>query len=272
MTVAAALFMEAAGGLDPATTAWAAQVVTNGGTVSAGRKTTVNNLITGLKTDGVWTKLDRLWLLAGENSQSALTDLKGLVLAIANGSPTFVTDRGYTGTDSSTTIYIDSGFNPSTAGGNYTQNSAHLSAWSNSDVASGSPGGVIIGGDGSGGLPASNIYPKYADGNAYFRINDASNSAGTTKATSTGHYIASRTGAALSGGYVNGSSFATLNQASGALVNVPIAILGDNNPTAHGSGCGHQATMASIGGGLSATDASNFYNRLRTYMTAVGVP
>jgi hypothetical protein len=32
------------------------------------------------------------------------------------------------------------------------------------------------------------------------------------------------------------------------------------------------ATMASIGSSLSSTDVTNFYNRLRTYMTAVGVP
>jgi hypothetical protein len=275
MPVSAALFMDygVAAGLDAATTAWAVQVVTNGGTVSTGRKTTVNNLIVGLKADGIWTKLDRLYILAAENTQSALTDLKGLVLATANGPPTFVVDRGYTGTDGSGTVWIDTGFNPALAGGNYTQNSAHLSAWSNSNIATVS-GGVITGLDGSTGLPASNVYPQYADGNAYFRINDAANSAGTANANSTGHYIANRTGASLSGGYKNGSLFATLNQASGALVNFAgVAICADHNSSpSYGQGSGHQITMQSIGGGLSATDASNFYNRLRTYMTAVGVP
>jgi hypothetical protein len=274
MPAAAALFMDygVAAGLDAATTAWAAQVVTNGGTVSAGRKTTVNNLITGLKSDGVWTKLDRLFILAAENTQSALTDLKGLALAVVHSTPTFTIDRGYTGTDGSTAVYIDTGFNPSTAGGNYTQNSAHLSVWSNSNITPSSAGGILTGGDGSGGLPASNIYAQYSDGNAYFRINDAANSAGTANANSTGHYIASRTGASLSAGYKNGSLFATLNQTSGALANISVVILATQNPSGVGQGCPHQITMQSIGGGLSATDASNFYNRLRTYMTAVGVP
>jgi hypothetical protein len=260
--------------LDPATTAWAAQVVTNGGTVSAGRKTTVNNLIVGLKGDGVWTKLDRLFILAAENTQSSLTDLVGLTLAVASGSPTFTVDRGWTGVDIATsTMWIDTGFNPGTAGGNYSLNSAHLSAWSNSNIATVN-GGVIIGGDGAGALPATELFPQYADGNAYFRINDAANSGGTANANSTGHYIANRTGAALSGGYKNGSLFATLNQTSGGPISLlaNISILSDNNPTQHTNGSGHQITMASIGGGLSSTDASNFYNRLRTYMTAVGVP
>jgi len=38
------------------------------------------------------------------------------------------------------------------------------------------------------------------------------------------------------------------------------------------AGSAYQCAMASIGSSLNGTDATNFYNRLRTYMTAVGVP
>src|SRR5215475_8332903 len=100
----------ASAAIDPATTAWVNAVVTNGGSVSNARKTLVNNLISGLKTDGVWTDLDRLWLYAGENQPSALTDLVATGLATAVNSPTFTTDNGFTGVDASTTVYIDSGF------------------------------------------------------------------------------------------------------------------------------------------------------------------
>ena len=50
---------------DAAATAWKNQVVTNGGTVSAGRLALVSTMIAGLKADGVWTLLDRLWIFAG---------------------------------------------------------------------------------------------------------------------------------------------------------------------------------------------------------------
>ena len=86
----------AAGGDEAETTAWVAEVVSNGGTVSAGRQTIVNDLIAGLKADGVWIKLDRLWLFAAEDQPSALTDLVGLTLATAVNSPTFTADEGYT--------------------------------------------------------------------------------------------------------------------------------------------------------------------------------
>jgi hypothetical protein len=58
--------------LDQATIDWIAAVVTAGGTVSTPRGIVVNTFILGLMTDGIWSKLDRLWLLAAENSQSAL--------------------------------------------------------------------------------------------------------------------------------------------------------------------------------------------------------
>jgi hypothetical protein len=37
-------------------------------------------------------------------------------------------------------------------------------------------------------------------------------------------------------------------------------------------GAGYQIAMASIGSSLNSTEATNFYNRLRTYMTSMGVP
>src|SRR5262245_26962066 len=96
---------------------WVNAVVGDGGRVSSGRQTIVDALIKLLKSGSVWSNLDRLWLFAAENSQSALRDIKSFSAATANGSPTFTTDRGYTGTNASSTVYINSNFNPSTAGG-----------------------------------------------------------------------------------------------------------------------------------------------------------
>src|SRR5262245_61491807 len=107
--------------------AWADQVVTNGGTVSAARLIIVSALVSGLKTDTVWSKLDRLFLHAAENEPSALTDLVVRDLATAVNTPTFTIDRGYTG-DSSTN-YINSNFNINTEAINLSQNSCSYGAW-----------------------------------------------------------------------------------------------------------------------------------------------
>ncbi len=261
-----------ASAIDPATTAWVAQVVANGGSVSAGRQATVNNLIVSIKAASVWTKLDRLWIYAAENTPSALTDMVGLALSTVVGSPAFVTDRGYTGVDSPTpSDYIDTGFNPSTAGGNSSQDSAHISAWGVTNVQSGGGGsGWMMG---ASAVTETNIIPRYTTDATFFRINDGTGSGGNgANADSRGHFIANRSGASASQGYINGSSFATPNQASGTVPSLNIYTCAQNVANVGTNGCGVQLAMASIGGSLSGTEVLDFYNALRTYMTAVGVP
>src|SRR5260221_11632840 len=107
---------------DPATIAWVSAVIANGGTVSPARRQVVDVLIKGLKLDGTFTKLDRLWMLCAENQVSALTDMVGLTLATAVNAPTFTTDRGYT--FDGATNYISTGYNPSLVGVNYVLNNA----------------------------------------------------------------------------------------------------------------------------------------------------
>jgi hypothetical protein len=275
MPASAALFMDygAAAALDPATIAWAAQVVTNGGTVSAGRKTTVNNLITGLKSDGVWTKLDRLWILAAENTQSALTDMVAGSLAVAHGSPTFTTDRGYTGVDGSNTVYLDTNYNPTINATNFTTNAAHASAWSVTNTAVAS-GGAMFGFVNGTANNQITILDTYTDGNIYARIVDATGSGSQgAPGTRAGHWIINRSGASATQLYQNGSLFSSPNAGSGALENGNIYILTYNQAgTAASIGTPQQIACHSLGGNLSSTNASNFYTRLRTYMTAVGVP
>jgi hypothetical protein len=100
----------------------------------------------------------------------------------AHGSPSFTADLGYTGVDASSTVYIDSNFNPATATTpNFVRDSAHVSAWNITNTSSGASGGIVIGLDDGPGKQ-TNIIPKYSDGSAYFRIN-GTNIAGVANAT-----------------------------------------------------------------------------------------
>lgn len=230
-----------------------------------------SNLINGLVLDGVWAKLDVLYVFATANSTTALLNLvSSSFTGIANGSPNFVADRGFTGVDASTTVYIDSQFNPTTATSpHFTANSCHLSAWVNTAVTPSASGGCLVGSDGSSSANRSNVFARYSDGNAYFRINDSGSSGGFANASSAGHYIASRTGASASAGYSSGAVLGSPNAASGTLQNRNIFILALNNAGAPATGTGCQLTSASIGGGLTATDAANLYARLLAYLTTV---
>jgi hypothetical protein len=236
--------------------------------------TAYTNLINGLVSDGVWSKLDVLYVFATADTTTALLNLKSAnFTGITHGPPTFTVDRGFTGADLSTTIWIDSGFNATTASGaGFTANSCHISAWVDTNGAS----NIVIGIEGDTGTNRTNIYPwNSTTGNSEFRINDSGSSAGVSIGNSTGHWVASRTSSTVSTGYRNGSSVATPNAAAGTLQNGNIYVLAVHNIVNGASGyhgSSQQVSAASIGAGLSSTDASNFYTRLRTYMTAVGVP
>jgi hypothetical protein len=259
--------------IDAATLAWIAAVVGNGGTVSGARQALVNNLIVGLKADGIFTKLDRLWLFAGEDQPSALTDIIANSLATAVNSPTFTVDRGYAG-DASTS-YIDTGYNP-TGGPNYVQDSAQFSVWDNTSRGVNSQVPIGVRKIGGGNLFAE-MEPFTADvgGNKSFgRINsDGFNDLAATVADAIGFWQVNRSGASAAQLYLNGSSIATdnLNSSSG-IPNFNFFVCGDNNAGTLLSPTSDQISAAAMGGSLNGTESGNFYSRLRTYMTAVGVP
>ncbi len=226
-------------------------------------------LINGLVSDSVWSKLDFLHIYATQDTTTAQLNLvSSSYPATLNGSPTFTADRGYTGTNASSTVYINTSFNPTTASSpKFVLNSAHISMWQVNNVQSQSIGVV------DGASASTAINPRFTDNKGYFYINNSdSNRAVLASSTdSTGHWISSRTSSSVLTAYRNGSSVASSGLASGAIANRNIYTLAvDAGGTANGTS--GQCAMASLGSSLNGTDATNLYNRLRTYMTAVGVP
>lgn len=167
--------------------------------------------------------------------------------------------------------YLNTSFNPATAGGHYTQNSGHLSAWSLTNAASGAAGGVIVGNNSGGTSIQSNIVAKYQDGNAYAAINTdlAAGNATVANADSTGYYMISRTASNLQTLYRNGTSIDTDASASSALASVPIYILARGLPGGSEFGSALRIAIASVGAGLSSGDDTALYTRGCTFLTAV---
>jgi hypothetical protein len=82
-----------------------------------------NTLLKDLKSNGIWQKLDTLAILATDGgSNFALIDWKKLTQYTSVNSPTFITNQGFQG--NGTSSYLDTNFNPSTQGVNYTLNNA----------------------------------------------------------------------------------------------------------------------------------------------------
>src|SRR3569623_916049 len=92
--------------------------------------------ITSLMSNGVWTKLECLWMPAAHDSQAGRLNWVSSGNTIsAVGSPTFTTDRGYTTNGS--TSYLDTNFNPSTASV-YALNGASVGCWCRTESAANS--------------------------------------------------------------------------------------------------------------------------------------
>jgi hypothetical protein len=87
-----------------------------------------NQLVIDLKSAGIWSKLDTFAVFATDgNSDFALIDWIRLSQYTAVNSPTFTTNGGFTG--NLTSSYIDTNYNPSTSGVNYTLNNAGRFFW-----------------------------------------------------------------------------------------------------------------------------------------------
>src|SRR5258706_6883060 len=181
------------------------------GTLDATHHSAYDTLICGLVTDGIFSKLDVLYIFATQNTATAQLNLvSSSFSATLNGAPTFTTDRGYTGVAASTTVYIDTGFNPSSGTPNFIQNSAHVSVWCVTNAAA----DVVsaIGASNPSGQGTS-LIPRHTNGSTFYRVT-AQGISGVANAVSNGHYLASRTGLTTMVGYKNGAS--VLTDATGA--------------------------------------------------------
>lgn len=83
-----------------------------------------NRLMMGLKSSGAWAKLDLFMCFAtdGDYTIAGVNWKSGLPEVVVINSPTFTANQGFTG--NGVDAYIDTQFDPTTSGVNYTQNNA----------------------------------------------------------------------------------------------------------------------------------------------------
>jgi hypothetical protein len=95
---------------------------------SNSQKLLQNQLLIDLKASNIWSKLDTFANFATDaGSNFALIDWKRLTDYTAINSPSFILNQGFIG--NGTSSYINTNYNPSLNGFNYTQNSAGISTY-----------------------------------------------------------------------------------------------------------------------------------------------
>jgi hypothetical protein len=191
------------------------------GTVSDAVKTLVNNLVVTLKNDGNWSEIDHLPLMNMPNEQNCMVNL------IHPSDPLMVNYNScvhtpYIGIQGNgTNAYIDTNYNPSTYGGNHTQNSAFNSVGAS---------GISIG---TKALNGNSITTQ----NYIIPRNDASNGIATSNCISpatfantldNGNFSTKRILNSNFDIYINGVLNGNYIQSSGSLENLTMYILGAN--------------------------------------------
>lgn len=227
------------------------------------RKLIINALIVGLKNDGNWNELDVLVILAAADSQASLLDFKNLQDGALVNAPAFEADRGVTGNGS--TSYINAQFNLTTDAVQYTRNNASAGIYTRTNVG----GNNLIGmGLTNATIEGLLIAPRNASSVATMGVN--TNTFKTYgNADSRGLYSIRRTTNNAQEAFKNGLSKGAQADASIALVNDNVYVLCFNRiDTGAGGFSIRQKAMYFLGSG--DINQLTFYNRIQTYMTAIG--
>lgn len=274
------------GGTQAETTALISAMTT---TPDGTRQTLINTLIASLKTyqtgsgQSFWNALDFLYIPAAHDAQAGRIDWKNPAkIGTVVGSPTFQTDRGYTGNLS--TSYIDTGMALATAGFNLTQSQNHIGSVINN--VTGAPQSTSVGTVGSSQFflqPTNtaqfvtrNLTSSNTDfqGNVYgaiIQIGLGPNTVPVGQTAANCHLLTTRNYYKMfpyvNGQYASGMSTNTAGQGNKTSANPQPALDTDNLLFANSN---YQTACFHGGVFLTADDARDLYNLLYAYLHALG--
>ena len=236
------------------------RVTTAGGTLSATEKSAVNTLVVQMKADGTWTPMKAIYPMVGASAAACAQNLKS-----SSFTGTFTSGWTFASTGvtpNGTSAYMDTTLVPNTS---LSINDVHISVYSrtNNSVA-----GSDIGASDAGSWPGSIfIVQKWSDGNNYPSVHAIVNTTGTPYADSRGFFLLRRNNATQIIQSRNGTN-ETLLLSSTTKTTTAIALGAIRQPTTTVFSNRQQA-FASIGDGLTDTQASNFYTAVQAFQTTL---
>lgn len=242
---------------DPATVAILSAFTT---IPSTARQLLINNLVVTLKNAGIWSLLDFFYIFAAANSQASLVNWKnpGAFSATVVNSPTFTVDRGYT--FDGATNFVDTNFNPSSASGNYSLNSASFSAW----LLTNNFGNFAGRFDGTNTFVISAFTP-----NVFVRINEVNaTNPETIVSTASGLFVGNRSASNALQVYINGSQVFS-DTSSSSIIPVGDCLIGTVGGGFFAT-AGAQCAGSSMGSSLTSVQATALYEAEAAYMRSVG--
>jgi hypothetical protein len=246
-------------GTDTDAQAFFDRVTTAGGTLSATEKIAVDNLVKDLKLYSLWSKMKAIYPMVGASAAACAQNLKSSSFTGSFTSGWTFASTGVTG--NGTSAYMDTQLKQS----DLLQNSQHLCIYSRTNRnASEVDLGMYT-------LSSASYLAYRFSGNIYPTIQTTESIGGATPyTTSLGLIIGNRTNSTQSTFYHNGSLVGTYSRTSTSRNNLYNLYLGCYNGDGSGSLFSlKQFALASLGDGLTDTEASNFYTAVQTFQTTL---
>ena len=221
----------------------------------------INTLVVDLKGYSIWTKMKALYPFVGGTSTSHSYNLRITAqyqISLSGGITPSSNGVQFGGVNG----YGDTGLNAATVLG---QDSTHLSFYSRTDIIANS---VEMGINGT----ARQLYLLYRYGSSAFKaMNRTQATAGSLYTPTNGLLIANRPSSTTEKYYHKGTLVDTLTISSTGTISANVYIGGYNNtavPTSR-EYSSKQSAFASIGDGLTDTEAANFYTAVQAFQTSL---
>ena len=242
---------------DPDADAFFARVTTAGGTLSATEQSAITTLVKKMKADGIWSKMKAIYPMVGASAAACAQNLKS-----SSFTGTFSSGWDFASTGlTPTSAYMDTGLIPN---GTLNQNSTHLSIYINNNLTgtyaemgatqSGTQIGLLPNYSGLGDI--SRIYTSGYPGNIAQNETD-------------GYFIGSRILSSEYKVYRNAINYRTTPSTSLFPPTISIYIGAWNDNGNAGLASTRRYAFASIGDGLTDTEASDFYTAVQAFQTTL---
>lgn len=242
-------------GYDSDAQAFFDRVDTAGGTLSLTEKNAVNTLVVKMKNDGIWTKMKAIYPMVGASADSCKQNLKSSSFTGSFSSGWTFSSTG--AKPNGTSAYMNSGLNANTQ---LNVNSSHLSYYARNLNTS-------IGFNVFLGIGSTSCYMQGSN-NTVINARQASDGTSSLSDTPIGFLIGNKQNSTTQQSYKNNLR-ATLIVTTTSFSTTSQNIFVGNYDTQGIFGTNSECAFASIGDGLTNTEASNFYTAVQAFQTTL---